>query len=145
MVILLHNVNFNVSNCNAFSISIHFNSASPSACTCACPHLLELLPGQLNLDFVRRPIEAQANPVHLFRHSWTHRWLTQDSRLHLFYTEGKRTNHAMQTPGLPETYHPFMKRRPLSRFLSDGSSWRANDLRDLLGAPSYCSLQNRQV
>jgi hypothetical protein len=33
--------------------------------------------------------------------------------MHLFYTE-EQDEHAMQTPGLPETYHPFMKRRPLS-------------------------------
>jgi hypothetical protein len=51
---------------------------------------------------------------------------------------------AMQTPGLPETYHPFMK-GARSAASATMNNWRANDLRDLLVLLLICSLQNRQV
>jgi hypothetical protein len=92
------------------------NSASPSACTCACPHLLELLPGQLNLDFCQTANRGWvlANPVHALHLSsqLDPAWLAGLKDAPILYGEEQERTMAMQTPGLPETYHPFMKKAP---------------------------------
>jgi hypothetical protein len=91
-------------------------SASPTACTCACPHLLELLPGQLNLDFCQTANRGWvlANPVHALHLSsqLDPSWLAGLKDAPILYGEEQERTMAMQTPGLPETYHPFMKKAP---------------------------------
>jgi hypothetical protein len=87
---------------------------------CACPHLREVLPDALQLDFVETSTGnfVLANPVHSL-HLTAHldaAWLKALKEEPIMYGEEQERMMAVRTPGLAETFHPWLKSQTLIPF-----------------------------
>jgi hypothetical protein len=83
-----------------------------------------------------------ANPVHALHLSsqLDPSWLAGLKDAPILYGEEQERTMAMQTPGLPETYHPFMKKTPVAPLPTTTmkeAGGGGNDLKRPLSAPSH--------